>query len=99
METPYHNLKDGKMVVTTAGTRQQLSSTPLPCGKVFITAREDNTDDIVVGGNTVVAALGATRSGNVLTPGNSMTVEINDLNKIWLDAVVSGEGVTYSYLF
>jgi hypothetical protein len=28
----------------------------------------------------------------------NMTIEIDDLSKIWLDAVVSGEGVTYSYL-
>jgi hypothetical protein len=98
MPTPSQNFKDGKMVVTTAGTRQQLAS-PAPCAKVFITAREDNSDNIVVGGVTVVAALGATRSGNVLSPNQSMTVEIDDLSKIWLDAVVSGEGVTFSYLF
>jgi hypothetical protein len=99
MPQPYSNFKDGKMVVTTAGTRQQLTATSTPCGKVFITAREDNTDNVVVGGPTVVAALGASRSGSVLIPNQSITLEIDNLSNVWLDAITSGDGVTYSYLF
>jgi hypothetical protein len=95
---PYTNFKDGKTTVATAGTRQKLAS-PTPCGKVTVTAREDNSDNIVVGGPTVVALLGPTRSGSVLVQNQSITLEIDDLSKVWLDAVTSGDGVTYSYLF
>lgn len=93
-DTPL-NLTDGRKVVTTAGTRVQLSSTSVPCKAVNITALSGNTGTIVVGGSTVVASL-STRSGTPLDKNDSCTVEISNLNKVYVDATVSGEGVSFS---
>lgn len=100
---PFIKLIDGKGVITTAGTRQQLSTTSTPCGKVTITAHKLNQDEIVYGGPTVVAAVGAsasatTRSGTPLVAGQSVDIAIDDLSKIWFDAVVSGDAYSFTYL-
>jgi hypothetical protein len=95
---PFIKLQDGKGVIPTAGTRVQLSTVSIPCGKVTLTALKTNNDEIVYGGATVVAALGATRSGTPLVQGQSVDIIIDDLSKVWLDAIVSGDGYSYSWL-
>lgn len=92
------NLKDGLKLVTTAATRETLVAASTFCRSVCITAKQTNTGTIVVGGVTVVAASGATRRGTPLNAGDSTTISINDLVKVYLDSTVSGEGVTYTYL-
>jgi hypothetical protein len=86
---------DGRKVVATATTRVQLA-TSTAVKQVVITAETDNTGYVVVGGSTVVAAL-ATRTGVPLNPGDSVALEIDNLADIWLDSIVSGDGVTYAY--
>lgn len=86
---------DGRKVVATAGTAEALA-TSTSCKSVTITAETDNTGVISVGGSTVVAAL-ATRRGTPLNAGDSMSIGINDLSKIYLDTTVNGDGVTYTY--
>jgi hypothetical protein len=88
---------DNRVVVTTAGTRVPLASSSTPARSVSITALEGNTGKVVVGGATVVAAL-ATRRGTPLAAGDTVTLDINDLSKVNVDAMVNGEGVSYSYL-
>ena len=89
-------INDGRKEVASAGTAVTLAASTA-CTKVTITAEEDNTGVIVVGGSSVVAALG-TRQGTPLNAGQSYTVEIDDLVKIYLDSTASGDGVTYSYM-
>ncbi len=89
-------IKDGRTVVTTAGTAVVLA-TSTPCKRIVLAAEVDNTGPIVVGGSTVVAAL-ATRRGNPLDPGDSATIVTNNLANVYLDSMVSGDGVTYYYL-
>lgn len=94
-------LDDGRTVVTTAGTRVQLSAVSVPARSVVVTAETDNTGIIVVGGPAVVAAL-ATRRGTPLSAGDSIQLSsrddaIDDLNQIWLDSTVSTDGVTFQY--
>ncbi len=89
---------DGRKTVTTAGTRVTLVASTTPCLSVAITALAGNSGTVVVGGaSTVVAAL-ATQRGTPLLAGDSITFDCADLVDIGLDATVSGEGVTYSYL-
>ena len=90
----FSSIGDGSLTVTTAGTRVQFSSQAAK--KVFITANTGNTDVVVVGGSTVVAAAG-TRRGVPLFPGSSFTIEVNNLNLLYLDSVVNSEGVTFVY--
>lgn len=86
---------DNRKVVTTAGTRVALAAAT-PAKWVTITAEEDNTGVVVVGGATVVAAL-ATRRGTPLSAMQSVTFPVDDLADISLDAMVSTDGVTFTY--
>jgi len=87
---------DNRQTVTTAGTRVQLSAASVPCKKVVISALQGNSGVIVVGGITVVASA-ATRRGIPLNPLDTITVEVSNLNLIYLDSSVNGEGVSYLY--
>lgn len=86
----------GRKVVTTAGTPVQVAALGTKCRKVTITAETDNTGYIVVGDSTVIAAL-ATRLGSPLAAGQSITLNLDDLGKVWIDSTVSTDGVTYVY--
>lgn len=89
-------ISDGRKTVAAAGTRETLVASSTPCKVVAITAETDNTEIVVVGGSTVVAAL-ATRRGTPLYPGDSTAFEIDDLVDINVDVLVNGEGVTFTY--
>ena len=86
---------DNRKVVTTAGTRVALAGSTAVT-EVTITAETDNPDIVVVGGSTVVAALG-TRRGTPLYPSDSTTIVTDDLAEVFIDSLVSGEGVTFTY--
>jgi hypothetical protein len=92
------NIKDGRKTVTTAGTAERLVSSSTKARKVTIMAELDNTDYVCVGGSTVVAALG-TRRGIPLSAGSSVTLDVENLYDIYVDAAVNGEGVTFLYQF
>lgn len=85
---------DGRQTVTTAGTRVQLSTSKARVGSVAITAETDNTGIIVVGAVTVVAAVG-TRRGIPLAAGQTISLDIDQLSDIYIDATVDTEGVTF----
>lgn len=94
----YPNIRDGRKVVATAGTRERLVSTNTPCKLVTITALIGNTNEVVLGDATVIASAG-TRRGIPLFAGQSVTLYIEDLYALYLDAVTSGEGVSYIFQF
>ena len=75
--------------VTTAGTRVQLPI--LACNKVTIIARRTNGGYIYVGMNTV----SSTVFGAELAALDSMDFEVNNLNELWIDSSVDGEGISY----
>jgi len=88
---------DGRKTVVAAGTAEKLVATATACRQVTITALLTNNDYVVVGSSTVVAASG-TRRGIPLVAGQSITMDIDDVSKIYIDAVVTGEGVSFMYL-
>lgn len=93
---PFTGIGDGRTTVASAGTRVALSTSTV-VKEVTITAETDNTGTIVVGGTSCIAAL-STRRGTPLDAGDSITFSISNLNLVYLDATVNGDGVTYSYL-
>lgn len=97
LENPAGDLICGRQTVTSAGTAVQLSTTPTSIVSVVITAETDNTNPVTVGSSDVVGAL-ATRKGTPLAAGTSVSLAIGNLDKIWIDAVTSTEGVTYTAL-
>lgn len=82
----------GQKAVGTAGTRVALvaSSTPLVKGIVRITAFPGNSGLIYVGGSNVTSV-----NGEVLSADKTLIMEIDDLNKIFLDTNVSGHAVSF----
>jgi hypothetical protein len=90
--------KDGKATLAAAGTRQQLSTTSVPCAKLTITAGVSNAGTITIGGSTVVGADDSTKSGTILEALGSITLEIDDLSKVWFDGTNTGDTIAYSYL-
>lgn len=81
----------GTRAVATAGTQVKLSNTSIACYQVMITAAPANSGDIFVGDkdvdNTYVA----------LAAGDSHTIDIDDVSKVWIDAATNGEGVDFTY--
>lgn len=93
LSTSGNAIGDGSQDVTSAGTSVQLSSSSVTCKSVIITAKEANTGTIWVGGSTVEAG-----RGRPLVALQSEKIEINNLNKIYIDSSVNSEGVTYVYV-
>jgi hypothetical protein len=83
---------NGRKTVTTAGTPVQLTTNAqkLSTG-VFVRALSANTGKIYVGfGNTVSAS-----TGFELSAGETLPIEINHADGVWIDASVNGEGVCF----
>lgn len=89
---PYTILGNGKIVVTTSGTRVQLSSSTATA-TITIRALSTNTGIIYVGNSSVTSS-----NGFQLSPQETVSIDLSNLSNVWLDASVSGEGVTYIYL-
>jgi hypothetical protein len=85
----------GRQVVATAGTAAQFTSQA--CKVVAITAETDNTGYIVVGDSAVVAAL-ATRKGLPLAAGDTAIFAVSNMNVLYMDTTVNGDGVTWVVL-
>lgn len=86
---------DGRATVTAAGTAVAISGTSSTFIECDFQAEENNTGDMVIGGSTVVASL-ATRRGILLTPGTSFRMGLpGDLDAIYIDSEVNGDGVHY----
>jgi hypothetical protein len=88
-------VKDGRQTVTIPGTAVALA-TLTACKRVTITAETNNTDMVVVGGSTVVAAL-ATRRGVPLYPGDSYSLNTDNLAEVYIDALTATDGCSYVF--
>lgn len=88
-------LGQGKKTVTTAGTDLAIA-TSTPAKWVTIQAYTTNTGKIAVGGAGVDATI-ATGDGVLLSAGESITVAVDNLSDVFVDATVSGEGVRFTY--
>ena len=83
------NIKGAVVNVTTAGESVRLPD--IPCNTVTITALRDNTGFIYIGGSDV----SSTVFGDDLASKESFTFQIANLNQLYIDASVSGEGISY----
>lgn len=83
-------LGSNKVSVTAAGTKVQLGSTV--CVSVTIKALATNTGLIFVG-NSSVSSL----NGFQLSAGDGVSFNISNINAIYIDSSVNGEGVTYLF--
>jgi len=88
------SITGGTRTVTTAGTAVQLTSASTPCKSVIIQGDVDNTGTIYVGGSDVDST---TQNGYALDSSAPIAIEIDNLNKIYIDATSSGEKVGFIY--
>ena len=92
--SPPDTIGDGSKDVVTAGTALQLSSTSQECRFVNIFAKAGNTGNVFVGGNLVSSS-----RGMVLEQARSTDwFGIDNLNKVYVDAANSGDGVQYCFV-
>ncbi len=80
---------NGKTTVTTAGTRVVLAASTA-CKSVTIKSLSTNTGFIYVGNSAV-----ASTNGFQLLAGDSISLDISNLNTVNIDSSVNGEGVSY----
>ncbi len=85
-------INNGAKTVDVAGTAEQLVAVSVPCVKIIMTAEDDNTSKIYYGGSSVSSS-----SGDYLFPAQKVTLEINDLQKVYIDAETSTDGVKFTY--
>lgn len=82
-------LKGAVQNIPTSGVRVQMSA--YVCREITIIAKEENAGVIYVGGIDV----SSTVYGIKLKPRDSITLKVSNPNMIYLDASISGEGVSY----
>lgn len=85
----------GVKVVATAGTDEALAGSTA-CKRITIQAQTDNTSVIAVGGSGVDATI-ATGTGVLLYPGDVFEMDIDNLADVYIDSLVNGEGVRFTY--
>lgn len=85
----------GVKTVSTAGTDEALAGSTA-CKRVTIQAQTDNTSAIAVGATGVDATV-ATGNGVLLYAGDVFELEIDNLADVYIDSLVNGEGVRYTY--
>lgn len=88
-------LGHGVKTVAAAGTDEALAGST-PAKWVTVQAQTDNTGIIAVGASGVDATV-ATGTGVALAGGESITLPVDNLADVFIDATVTGEGVRFVY--
>ena len=89
---PYTINGNGVTTVPSPGTAVQLASNTATAS-ITIRALSTNTGRIYVGTSSVSSA-----NGFQLSASETVSLDLNNLNKIYLDADNSSEGVSYIYI-
>lgn len=86
------SITTGEKTITIAGIAEQLPDVEVPEGfAVSVIAKYDNTDRVFYGGTKDEAEA---HTAN-LDVEDYETFYVTNLNKIWIDVVVDGEGIDY----
>jgi len=89
------SLTTGQKDISAAGTAEQLPDVSIPNGiRVIIMAKPGNTGYIYLGSSKDNAESAINRFDR-LGAGDSVALLISNLNLIWADASVNGEGISY----
>ena len=81
----------GQKTVTTSGTEVQLTATSTTCSSLLVKALAGNTGKIYVGGNSSVT----TSNGFELSKGDSVGLDVDNVQDVYIDAQTNGEGVSW----
>jgi len=87
----------GQQNVTTSGTPVQLTDLVIPAGiLILIKAKNGNTGTVTIG-NSSANALNTGIAFFALAAGQSVLLQLQNLNRIWIDSTVSGNGIEYLF--
>lgn len=86
---------DGRKVVAAAATAEPLAAASTLFVACDVQAEESNTGDIMIGASTVVEAPGTDRGIRLIPGANYHMERPGDLQYIYIDAEVNGDGVVY----
>lgn len=89
-------LLTGNKAIAIPGTAEKLLAGATACFRVDVCADVSNVYAVVVGDANVVAAAG-TQRGTILLPGEVVSMYIDDVSKIYADAIGAGERVCFTY--
>jgi hypothetical protein len=92
----YNEIGSGRKTATPFGTPVSLASST-EAKVVIITPLASNTDVIVVGDVNIVASPIGSRRGCVIATPEGITLEIDNLADVYIQAAVSDEGVSFTY--
>lgn len=93
--TTYSRIVSGRTVVDTAGTAKALSTdTSIYCKAIHVSAPRANTAEVYIGASNVLATVGNQRGVSMYSR-DTVVIPMNSLSSTFIDARVSGEGVTY----
>ena len=91
----YTNLKaptvicNGQKTIPSAGSSDRLR-TSLAVLSITVKAHKANTGNVFVGDSGVTSA-----NGFILSPGDSVSFDIDDVADVYIDAAINGEGVSW----
>lgn len=97
-DSPGTAIVSGTKTVTTAGTAVQVTATPTTIKSIYVSADMGNVKSIVVGDSSVVAALSSQRGIQLIPGATPIKLDINDLSLLWVDALSSGDKLSYAYI-
>lgn len=86
----------GSKAVAAGPTSTALRSSATPAVRVTVKAWVTNTNTLYVGGSTVTAGTSNTTGGFQLSPGESVTFGIEDVNDIYIHGTAA-EGASFFY--
>ncbi|MFA5091695.1 MAG: hypothetical protein WC483_03845 [Candidatus Paceibacterota bacterium] len=87
----------GQKNVTTAGTPVQLGHNPVPNGvKICIKAKKANTGTIYIGNSSANAKI-ANATCFSLAANEAISLSVDNLNDVWIDSSVNGEGIEFAF--
>jgi hypothetical protein len=91
-QAPPSAIYGGKKTVTTAGTNVQLQAASQPLTEGVLLRALDANTGLVYPGNSSVTSAG---NGSRMAAREPCFIRIDNVNKVYIDAAVNGEGVTF----
>lgn len=92
---PYASMTSGRKTVAVPGTAEPLAAVSTPCKKLVVSAF--GNDMVSIGDSATLVASGSER-GIILIPGNDpVTLEVDNLADVYIDAITAGDGVCFVY--
>ena len=93
---PGVDLEDGDAVTLSNNNATQITGTATAIKSLLVRAQTGNTDDVLVGASTV--SQGTPTRGYELGAGEAITIEIDDLSKVYFMRATSGSSPVFSWL-